>query len=172
MRVYGRCRYNHIMKIDLAGPDVFRPDAQEYAEQSRALCRQFGFEPLTPLDHPETDPKEIYEANIALIRKAQIVVANLNPFRGTEPDSGTVFEVGYALALGKKVFGYVASEETCLERVRRMVGVTWDGCPTDPHGMAIENFGLTHNLMLAVPVTIVVGDLEDCLKAIRPRPTA
>ncbi len=158
------------MKIYLAGHDVFRPDALEFAEKSRALCRQFGFEALTPLDNPETDPKSIYEANIALIRKAQIVVANLNPFRGAEPDSGTVFELGYALALGKKVFGYVASEETCLERVRRLMGVEEGiGCPTDSHGMAVEDFGLTHNLMLAVPVQIVVGGLEDCLRAIRPR---
>ncbi len=125
------------------------------------------------MENPETEAKAIYEANITLIRKAQIVVANLNPFRGAEPDSGTVFEVGYALALGKKVFGYVASEETCLERVRRLMGVEdGNGCPKDTNGMTIEDFNLTHNLMLAVPVTIVVGNLEDCLKAIRPRPTA
>lgn len=158
------------MKIYLAGPDVFRPDAQDWAETARGLCRQFGFEPLTPMDHPETEAKAIFEANIALIRKAQIVVANLNPFRGTEPDSGTVLEVGYALALGKKVFGYVESGETTLERVRRVVGVEeGDGCPRDLKGMAIEDFGLPLNLMLAVPVQVVVGGLEDCLKAIRPR---
>lgn len=158
------------MKIYLAGPDVFRSDAQEFAEKSRALCRKYGFEALTAMDHPESEAKAIYEANINLIRKAQIVVANLNPFRGAEPDSGTVFEVGYALALGKKVFGYVESDETTLDRVKRIVGVQdGDGCPKDTGGMAIEDFGMTHNLMLSVPVTIVVGGLEDCLKAIRPR---
>ena len=161
------------MKIYLAGPDVFRPDAESWANSARELCRQYGFEALTPLDHCETEPRKICEGNLELIRKAQMVVANLNPFRGAEPDSGTVFEVGYALALGKKVFGYVASEETCLERVRRLMGVEdGNGCPKDTNGMTIEDFNLTHNLMLAVPVTIVVGNLEDCLKAIRPRPTA
>jgi hypothetical protein len=80
------------MKIYLAGPDVFRPDAESWANSARELCRQYGFEALTPLDHCETEPRKICEGNLELIRKAQMVVANLNPFRGAEPDSGTAFE--------------------------------------------------------------------------------
>ncbi len=73
-----------------------------------------------------------------------MVGANPNPFHGAEPDSGTDFELGYGFAQRERVWGYVASED----------------------------FRLTHNLMLAVPVQIVVGGLEDCLRAIRPRPLA
>jgi len=91
-----------IMKIYLAGPDIFRPDSESWASAARDLCRQYGFEALTPLDHGETGPRQICEANLELIRKAQMVVANLNPFRGAEPYSGTVFELGYGMALGKK----------------------------------------------------------------------
>ena len=36
------------------------------------------------------------------------MLANLEPFRGSEPDSGTAFEVGYALALGKPVYAYLS----------------------------------------------------------------
>ncbi len=111
------------MKIYLAGPDIFRPDSQQWAEQARELCRRYGFEPLTPTDPPATgNPSEIFQANISLIRKAQIVVANLNPFRGTEPDSGTCFELGYAAGLGKRLFGYISSSETVVDRVRRIEG--------------------------------------------------
>src|SRR5437899_958258 len=98
------------MKIYLAGPDIFRPDATAWAESARALCRQYGFDPLLPCDHSETEPAKIFEANLDLIRKAQIVCANLDlirkaqivcanldTFRGSEPDSGTAFEFGYAL---------------------------------------------------------------------------
>jgi nucleoside 2-deoxyribosyltransferase len=162
------------VKIYLAGPDVFRPDAKQWAEQSRELCRRYGFEPLTPMDPPETgNPSEIFQANIALIRKAQIVVANLNPFRGAEPDSGTCFELGYAAGLGKKLFGYVSSGETVVVRVRRIEGaetpLSPTGHPIDRHGYHIEDFQLSHNLMLSMSVQIVFGELEDCLKAIRPR---
>ncbi len=163
------------MKIYLAGPDVFRPDAESWANSARELCRQHGFEALTPLDHRETEPRQICEANCELIRKAQMIVANLNPFRGAEPDSGTVFELGCGFALGKKVWGYVTSGETLLERVSRLDGqVIIDGAshPIDGNGLMIENFGLPLNLMLAMSAHIVTGDLATCIAAIRPRNVA
>lgn len=154
------------MKLYLAGPDVFRPDALAWAESARDLCRRHGYEALTPIDHGETTPERIFQANLDLIRKAQIVVANLNPFRGSEPDSGTCFEIGYALALDKKVCGYIERTETLQARVNRLEGA--DPARThDNQGLAIEDFGLPVNLMLAVPALIVTGGLEDCLRQLR-----
>ena len=158
------------MKIYLAGPDIFRPDAQEWIANARELCRQHGFEALTPFDHGEIEPRKILEANLELIRKAQIVVANLNPFRGFEPDSGTAFELGYALALGKKLWAYVDSAEPLLERIRRIEALSADAT-RDRQGMAIEDFGLPVNLMLALTAQMVEGDLATCIAAIRPRTT-
>jgi nucleoside 2-deoxyribosyltransferase len=154
------------MKIYLAGPDIFRPDVQGWITNARELCRQHGFEALTPFDHGETEPKKILDGNLELIRKAQMVVANLNPFRGFEPDSGTAFELGYAMALGKKLWGYVDSSEPLLERIRRIEG---HESARDSHGMAIEDFGLPLNLMLALSAHLIEGDLAACLAAIRPR---
>lgn len=37
--------------IYLAGPDVFRPDAEAHGEMLKALCAEFGFLGLYPLDH-------------------------------------------------------------------------------------------------------------------------
>jgi nucleoside 2-deoxyribosyltransferase len=156
------------MKVYLAGPDVFRPDVAEWAASARTICRRYGYEPLMPIDHGETEAPKIYQANIDLIRKAQIVVANLNPFRGSEPDSGTCFEIGYALALGKKVSGYVSKLENLRSRVNRIEQADSERT-VDGAGMAIENFNLPLNLMLAVPAQIVEGGLEDCLKALRGR---
>lgn len=154
------------MKIYLAGPDVFRPDVLEWAESARESCRRHGYEPLLPIDHGETGPDRIFQANLDLIGKAQVVVANLNPFRGAEPDSGTCFELGYAVALGKAVCGYVTCKETLLARVNRIDKA--DPARThDDRGMAIEDFGLPMNLMLAVPALIVAGGLEDCLRQLR-----
>ncbi len=127
-----------------------------------------------PIDHGETLPEKIFQANIDLIRKAQVVVANLDPFRGAEPDSGTCFELGYALALGKKVCGYMAHLETLAQRVERQEQrceppVRYGGKLTDRNGMVIEDFGLPCNLMLAMAGQIIEGDLEACLQSIRPR---
>ena len=163
------------MKIYLAGPDVFRPDVAEWAESVRELCRCYGFEALLPVDHNETTPEKIFQSNIDLIRKAQIVVANLDPFRGPEPDSGTAFELGYALALGKKICGYVTRLETVAQRVEAAENRSEPPAPygdkiTDRNGLMVENFGLPCNLMLSIPAHIVEGGLEACLQSIRSRP--
>ena len=163
------------MKIYLAGPDIFRPDVETWAASCRELCRRYGFEPLLPIDHGETVPERIFQANLDMIRKAQIVAANLDPFRGAEPDSGTAFELGYALALGKKVCGYVTRLDTAARRVeiaegRSIPPAAGGGRLSDCHGMCIQNFGLPCNLMLAVPTHIVEGGLEACLQSIRARP--
>lgn len=163
------------MKIYLAGPDVFRPDVLEWADSVRELCRRYGFEPLLPVDHEETAPEKIFQANIDLIRKAQVVAANLDPFRGSEPDSGTAFELGYALALGKKIAGYVTSLETVAERVNKANYGSQEAPAEgdllkDFRGMVVENFGLPCNLMLSIPAHIVEGGLEACLKSLRARP--
>jgi len=163
------------MKIYLAGPDIFRPDAAAWAEAAREICRRYRFEPLLPIDNGGTTPEKIFQINIDLIRKAQIVVANLDPFRGVEPDSGTAFELGFAFALGKKICGYVTRLDTMANRVKITEGwvekdATSNARLTDNQGMLIENYNLPCNLMLAVPTHIVEGGLEACLQSIRGRP--
>ncbi len=157
------------MKIYLAGPDVFRPDVVDWAHRARGLCRDFGHEALVPLDGVETTAPGIFSANIALIRAANAVLANLEPFRGCEPDSGTCVEVGFALALGKPVVGYLQTWESTVERVARL----WGGHPengtaraVDRDNWHVEDFGLPLNLMLAVPLTLVQGDLKAALAAL------
>ena len=66
-----------------------------------------------------TTAEGIYRANIGLIAEADALLANLNPFRGTEPDSGTVFEIGYAIALGKRVVGYLEDARTVEVTARK-----------------------------------------------------
>ena len=157
------------MKIYFAGPDVFRQDALAWADEVRRLCRQHGHQALIPLDGVETTARGIYHANIEQIRSADAVLANLNPFRGCEPDSGTCVEVGFALALGKRVVGYLAAAETTTERVARLFGrelEVHDGRPVDHDGMFVEDFGLALNLMLAVPVPLVIGGLPEALLAL------
>ncbi len=154
------------MKLYLAGPDVFQPDALAWASEARRLCEAAGHTALIPLDGVETTAPRIYRANIALIHEADAVIANLNPFRGCEPDSGTCVEVGYALALGKPVIGHLAIEETTTGRVARLTGKVpeiSDARPIDGEGWHIENFGLPHNLMLAVPLRLATGGLAEAL---------
>ncbi|WP_371324917.1 nucleoside 2-deoxyribosyltransferase [Dechloromonas sp. ZY10] len=157
--------------VYLAGPDVFFPDIAARAAVQKALCGELGLRPLHPVDQPELQAETIYRHNLALIREAAGVVANLDPFRGAEVDSGTAFEVGYAIALGKPVVAYFSVNEDWRQRVERCQGplhfdpsrAVW--CDAD--GNLVENFGLPANLMLAIPCTVVVGDAGTALRRLR-----
>lgn len=161
------------MKLYLAGPDVFRTDALEWAAAARALCRLCGHEALVPLDGEAQDAAGIYAANVEMIRAADAVLANLAEFRGAEPDSGTAFEVGFAVALGKPVIGYLPADEALADRIARHCGpLTRDEIGLiDGSGLRVEQFGLPLNLMLAVPARIVIGDLSAAIAALPRSPS-
>ena len=148
------------MKLYLAGPDVFRPDVLQWAKDVRALCRREGHEALIPLDGRKTEAVGIYRNNLRLISEADAVLANLNPFRGSEPDSGTCVEIGYALALGKPVIGYADDLRPMRERLDANADCR------DTGGWAVEDFGLALNLMLAVPVQLEPGGIDAALRAL------
>lgn len=99
------------------------------------------------------------------MKRADAVVANLEAFRGAEVDSGTAFEVGFAIARGIPVVGYLLSNETVADRVERYLGPlsSLNGVLRDSEGNVVENFGHPVNLMLAESCSIVTGTLEDAL---------
>ncbi len=158
------------LRVYLAGPDVFRPNAAEHGRQLVALCAEYGFAGVFPLDAslarevpPQALAARIYRANLAHIDACDAVLANLDFFRGPEPDSGTCFEIGYATARGKPVIGYVREDGSLAQRIRvRYPQAVGDGL-ADAAGWQLEEFGLPLNLMLGVPCRIVVGDLRAAL---------
>ena len=152
-------------RVYLAGPDVFLPDPLGAAAAKKKLCAAYGFEGVFPLD-AELDlegigPREaalrISRANEALIRGSELVIAHLTPFRGPSADVGTAYEMGFARALGKRVFAYTNVELDFLTRTERFVREVTrraDGALEDEDGLKIESFGLDDNLML-------IGAIED-----------
>ncbi len=141
-------------KIYLAGPDVFLWNARSVGERKQALCRDYGFDGLFPLDTDDavgTDAAAIFQANCVLMRQADIGLLNLSPFRGASADAGTVFELGFLFSLDKPVFGYSSATALYRDRVAALSGVVVDddGFGRDPDGFAVEDFGLCDNLMIA-----------------------
>lgn len=127
------------IKIYLAGPDVFRTDAKRKGESLKELCKLFGFEALFPLDNEiePLDSKKIFEANLGLIKQADIILANIEPFRGPSADVGTAWEMGAGKALGKIVIAYHESALKYNERANSSTDYP-----------IVEDFGLSDNLML------------------------
>jgi nucleoside 2-deoxyribosyltransferase len=150
------------MKIYLAGPDVFLPDARAVGQLKREICKRHGLEGLFPLDGapPETSNDEplslrIFKANTALMEQANAIIANLTPFRGPSADAGTVYELGYMLGLAardktKLCLAYSNVSRSYLDKVRDQTAIKRDSkdVQRDADDLEVEDFGLSDNLMI------------------------
>ena len=142
------------MKIYLAGPDVFLPDAVEVGRRKVALCRRHGLTGLYPLDNAvdlaaKDASLRIFRGNEAMMNEADAIIANLTPFRGPGADSGTVYELGHMAGCGKLCLEYSNDPASYADRVRNFTRVTpRDGHLVDALGLTVEDFDLADNLMM------------------------
>jgi nucleoside 2-deoxyribosyltransferase len=151
------------MKIYLAGPDVFLPDALTVGQRKVAICARYGLIGLYPLDvavdrNAERASLAIFEDNQAMMDSSDVIIANLTPFRGPGADPGTVYELGYMAGRQKLCLGYSNDPRVYAERVRDVTAVTsHDGRLADCDGLTVEDFALADNLMI-----IHALDLHGC----------
>lgn len=167
--------------VYLAGPDVFLPDPIGHAASLKEICNSHGLSGLFPMDNVLVEPtaRNIYLENVDMIRRADAVIASLEPFRGPGMDSGTAFEIGLAVGLGKPVFGYLGSEHPRSYGERSLIldkgcRKRENGAWEDSNGMEIEHFcrdgteePLEENLMIvcALREERVYSSFEDAVKA-------
>jgi nucleoside 2-deoxyribosyltransferase len=95
------------------------------------------------------------------MRRADIGVFNLTPFRGPSADPGTVFELGFMFSSNKSVYGYTSDPRSYLDRVAATFRATdAGGGPRDRDAFAVENFGLCDNLMIAAAIEEAGGGVS------------
>lgn len=172
-------------KVYIAGPDVFRLDWPDFAKRVSIACEDMGVTPLFPippdasLDHDGVpgisipgsrhDAEKVYRQCLAQIDEADAVVANITPFRGLEPDSGTVFEIAMAAAQGKIIVAYSRDKKKWIDRLAENFRRTSCGSWLCQHGWLIERFGLPCNVMVAQACTYTLeqSDVEQAIKTVR-----
>ena len=143
------------MKIYLAGPDVFLPDALDIGQRKRDICERHGLTGVYPLDNAvdlsaRDASLQIFRGLEAMMDAADAIIANLTPFRGPGADPGTVYELGYMAGRGKLCLAYCNDPAPYAERVARLTKVmrTSDNRLIDGDGLTVEDFGLPDNLMM------------------------
>jgi len=145
-------------KIYLAGPEVFLPESgQRVFDAKKAMCAEFGFEGVSPMDGELTLEElaafqkgiAICRGNLAHMERCDAVIANMTPFRGVSMDAGTAFEMGYMAALGKPVAGYTHITTPFHHRSSRYYehGRS-DLLETYSAGTSVELFEMPDNLMM------------------------
>jgi nucleoside 2-deoxyribosyltransferase len=147
------------MKVYLAGPEVFLPNAREMLDRKAALARAAGFVPLSPGDPNVPPSRTVRDQGLAIsavdeqmMYEADGVIANLTPYRGISTDVGTAYEVGFMCALGKAVYAYTNVARGHLQRQIDYYGGRYttdaSGHFRGSDGLTVDNFDMMDNLML------------------------
>jgi nucleoside 2-deoxyribosyltransferase len=149
------------MKIYLAGPEVFLPDAIAMGRRKQEICARHGLSGLFPFDNDLSDAsvvplsRRIFAANTILMESADAIIANLTPFRGPSADAGTVYELGFMLGLArggkpKLCLGYSNIARSYRDKLhdRAVLKPDAGGALRDANGLQVEDFGLADNLMI------------------------
>lgn len=148
------------MKVYLAGPEVFLPNAREQLDRKIALTRAAGLIPVSPGDFvipPQPTRRQfghaISEIDEKMMDSADAIIANLTPYHGVSADVGTCYELGYMCAQGKLAYAYT---NVAADMKTRTVA-HYDGeVFTDANGrlrgrrtgLSVEDVDMIDNLMM------------------------
>src|SRR5258708_12078143 len=95
----------------LAGPDVFLPNAVAHAARKVEICRRFGLRGLPPLNEDAATIageleawQTIYQKDIVMMARSDIIIANLTPFAGASAAPRTLLEAAWFLGKANPLF--------------------------------------------------------------------
>lgn len=96
-----------IKLIYLAGP-FFNPEQTKVIDEIKGLCDSLELKYYSPKDEfrfrkedPPEKAKECFDSNLVAMDKTDLMIAVIDGF-----DAGTVFEMGYFCAKGKRIVAY------------------------------------------------------------------
>ena len=154
--------------VYLAGVGRYRDDAKEVFARMKEICKKYGLNAVTPLDQApgvkkiKTDDPYTWAANVfdnyqQHVRNCDVIIADLNDYRGYEVNNDVGFECGMGFQLGKKLYGYMKDASPLVERIPHM-GEEREF--RDHTGSNVENFDYPCNLMFSCSMKILEGEFE------------
>ncbi|GHV47370.1 hypothetical protein AGMMS49546_36910 [Spirochaetia bacterium] len=94
-----------------------------------------------------------------------IIIGDVNFFRGGDPESGVIFDLGFGFARKKRLYTFTRDRR---DMVHKYPFATFGekGELIDPLGFNYLEAFTVGNLMYVVPSKLVEGTFEDCLKTV------
>lgn len=160
--------------VYLSSFERYQDDAEKIFGRMKQICEGYGFEVYTPIDKADgvRDKKtenpymwagQLFDNYQQHIRNCDIVIANLNDYRGYEVNNDVGFECGMAFQLGKKLYGYMDNTAPSINKIPHLGE---DKEFRDHTGSNVENFNYPANLMFACSMDIFEGKFEEVIKDI------
>lgn len=158
--------------VYLATFDRYDDGAEAVYQRIKEICKSYGFDAVSPLDwaegmvevkthNPYIRAANLFENYQQHVRNCELVIADLNFFRGYEPSNDVSFECGMGFQLGKELYGYMDDTGPMINRIPHYGA---ENEYRDQTGCNVENFNYPANLMFACCMNIVEGGFEEAIK--------
>ncbi|MBQ6493330.1 MAG: nucleoside 2-deoxyribosyltransferase [Erysipelotrichaceae bacterium] len=140
----------------LADFEMFLPTCDETVAYWKKTCEKYGIIGLFPGEGDPVLPgddfwRRVFEHDVNWMKYCDMCLAQLDDWRGHEPDSGTLFELGYYVGLGLPAYGFYSGPKTLLER--KIERKEEDGVIYDLNGYMIEDKGSAFdNILTSVKI--------------------
>ncbi len=154
----------------IAGPECFYQNGYDLWWASRRLAEYYGIPVVLPtstkLDLTHADLKdnarEIFDDLINQVKRTTAIIADLEFFRGSEPDGGTVFEMGWIFSKGGRLYAYTRDMRTMKEK--NQAATLKDGVILDQSGNKLSYPDLPFAPSIVASTLLIEGDFKDALK--------
>ena len=156
-------------KIYIAGPECFYQGGPDILNAMRRRAESLGFGVTLPNEHPldmgnpelQKRADSIFADLKMIMKETTVIIADLEAYRGSEADSGTIYEIGMAYADGLKCYGYTRDKRPLAWKDQKYV--MKDGIVYDENGKKAPYRELPFSPTVVGSTKIVEGDFDDCL---------
>lgn len=164
-------------KLYLASPLCFYPNGNSMWNSYRKEAEFYGFIVTMPNDNKLVEEGEtvskremsdrIFQNCVWGITGVDGILVNLETYRGSEPDGGSIYEMGMAYAVGARCYGYT--------RDKRTVGLKYQAAryneevtgAYDINGNVLGHHELPFSVDVCAAAKIIEGNFSDCLMIYR-----
>ena len=155
--------------IYIAGPECFYTNGYTLWDAMRRKAEYYGFSVAMPndnqLDLSDTDlqgnARKIYQNCANSIRKSTAILVDLESFRGSEPDSGSIFELGMAYAIGMRCYAYSRDKRSLVWKHQGLA--LKNGVVCDADGRKLPYADLPFATCIVGACKVMEGSFDDCL---------
>lgn len=154
----------------IAGPECFYQNGYELWWAQRKLAEYYGIPVVLPtstelkLNNSDLrlNAKEIFDDLIFQVGKTTAIIADLEFFRGSEPDGGTIFEMGWIWQKGGRVYGYTRDKRLMAEKNQLAYLCNGEIIDQDKRVLPYSDLPFCPSIMASSK--IIEGDFIDALK--------
>ena len=153
----------------IAGPECFYQNGYELWWAQRKLAEYYGINVVLPtstelkLDNEDLrlNAKEIFDDLVVQVKKTTAIIADLEMFRGSEPDGGTVFEMGWIWQKGGRVYGYTRDKRHMS--AKNQAACLQNDVVLDQRGKKMPYYDLPFCPNIMGSSKVIEGDFKDAL---------